>query len=73
MIARHGFVSAWFGLRTRSLGSGGRRMGCSFVAVPFGGMVTDFGRCKDAEKLNEWLQLNESCAGNIDCCLAVLE
>ena len=40
MIERHGFASAWFGRRTRSLCKGGRRIGCNFVVVPFGGIMT---------------------------------
>ena len=39
IIARHGFASAWFGLRTRKLGRGGRRIGCNFVLAPFGGIL----------------------------------
>ena len=40
MSVRHGFASAWFGLRTRSFGRGGRRIGDSFVEAPFGGIVS---------------------------------
>ena len=39
MIDRHGFASAWFGRRTRSLCKGGRRIGCIFVEAPFGGIL----------------------------------
>jgi hypothetical protein len=38
MSTRHGFASVWFGRRTRNLGRGGRRIGCSFVEAPFGGI-----------------------------------
>lgn len=37
-MARHGFASVWFGLRTRSFGRGGRRMGVNAV-LPFGGIM----------------------------------
>jgi hypothetical protein len=38
MSTRHGFASVWFGRRTRNLGRGGRRIGCSFEEAPFGGI-----------------------------------
>lgn len=39
MSVRHGFVSPALGRRTRSFGSGGRRIGVSFVGAPLGGIV----------------------------------
>jgi hypothetical protein len=40
IIARHGFASPALGFRTRSLGSGGMRIGCSFVEAPLGGILS---------------------------------
>ena len=40
----HGFASGLFGRRTRSLGSGGKRVGASFVEVPLGGILTVYCR-----------------------------
>lgn len=52
MIARHGLFSAWFVRRTLSRGSGGSRMGFSFVEAPFGGISTTARSCNG-------LQLNK--------------
>jgi hypothetical protein len=40
IIARQGLASPWFGRRIRSLWRGGRRIGCSFVEAPLGGIVS---------------------------------
>jgi hypothetical protein len=59
MIVKHGLLSALFGRRTFSRGSGGSRMGCSFVEAPLGGMimVQDRERTKEiqsCEELDRW-------------------
>jgi len=39
MIPTQGFDWAWFGLRTRNLGSGGNLVGASLVDPPLGAIV----------------------------------
>lgn len=38
-MPKHGFASDLLGRRTRSLGSGGNRVGVSVVGTPLGGMI----------------------------------
>ena len=41
----HGFSACWFGRRTRSLGSGGSRVGAGRVEAPFRGIFGDWKLC----------------------------
>ena len=40
MMLRHGFAPVSFGLRTRSFGKGGNRVGTSFVEAPLAGIMS---------------------------------